>query len=127
MVIYRDLKLDMDIAIVYDYYDRYQNAMMLKIAWSLIPLFLFILMIVCDLPKNRITTKGIVGDKFAFTWNEIQNVEKSDESLLIHYKYRILFMDIKLIYRIDDLNIIDEAYKIIDNKIIKDHNNGFIT
>lgn len=126
MVIYRDLKLDMDTAIICGYYDRYQNAMILKIALSLIPLFLFILMIVCDLPKNRITTKGIVGDKFAFTWNEIHNVEKSDETLVIHYKYRIFIMDIKLTYRIDDLSIIDEAYRIIDNNIIKDNNNGFV-
>lgn len=127
IVIYRDIKLSIDIAIINGYFDSYQNAVMLKVALSLIPLFIFILMAVCDLPKNRMTTKGIVGDKFAFTWNEIQYVEKSDETLVIHYKYRILFMDIKMTYRIDDLSIIDEAHKIIENNIINDNNNGFIT
>lgn len=123
IVIYKNMRLDINTSMTYGYYDSYINMLPIKISLSLIPLFIFILINVCNFSKNRITTKGIVGDKFAFIWDEIQNVEKNDEILKIYYKYKILFININLIYKIDDIKRINEIYKIIDTNIINNKNN----
>ena len=117
IVIYRDINSDIALSIMHGYYDTYLQAIPIKISLSLLPLFIVFLIHVCGLSRKRITIKGIVGDKFAFTWKEIQNIEKNNENLKIYYKYKILFIDIKLLYTIDERDIIDKAYKIINNQL----------
>lgn len=93
-------KLDLYYATEYHYFDMAQYRFFLKWAINLLPFFFIILRAVCTLPKHRISSKGIVGDKFAFKWHEITRIETEHHAIIIHYNYKILFFTFNLQYRI---------------------------
>ena len=93
-------KLDLYYATEYHYFDISQYRLFIKWAIYMLPFFYIILRAICTLPKHRISSKGIVGDKFAFKWHEITRIETDHHLIIIHYSYKILFFTFNLQYSI---------------------------
>lgn len=100
----REGKLDVYYAIQYDYYDMSKYRLFLKWALSLLPIFIGILLAVCYSPKERFSSKGVIGDKLAFKWDEIRKLEIDNNTLRIYYDYRIIFLNFSFVYVINDSN-----------------------
>lgn len=104
-------KQDVYYAVRYDYYEIVKYKFALKWALNLIPFFIIILLALISLSKEGITPKGIVGDKLAFKWDEIQKIELENNTLKIQYDYRIILFRFRFTYLIN--NNTDRIFEII--------------
>lgn len=104
-------KLDLYYATEYHYFDISQYRFFLKWAINLLPFFCIFLCALCRLPKHRISSKGIVGDKLAFKWHEITKIETNHHAIILHYSYKILFFTFNLQYSISSPD--EDAIEVI--------------
>lgn len=112
-----DIRFQISKAVFYGYYDIQKSYLILKLFLNLAPLLIMILIGVSYLSKERITTKGIVSDKFAFNWSEVKKVEKDIGELTIHYQYNILLLNFSFAYKINDIKLVDKVNRIIENQL----------
>ncbi|ABR47102.1 hypothetical protein Amet_0880 [Alkaliphilus metalliredigens QYMF] len=113
MTIFREIQLDKDLALLYDYYDMLKLQLILKWSLSFMPVLILILLSLYYVPKDRISERGIVSDKFAFRWEEIKKVEIDNNTVKIHYDYKFIFFDFSFIYTINEST--DEVIETINN------------
>lgn len=109
---FREGKLDVYYANMYGYFDTVKYRLFLKWALNLLPFFIGILVAVCSSTKERLSTKGIIGDKLAFKWDEIKTIEIDNNKLRINYNYRIILLNFSFIYVIYDIN--DNVIRLIN-------------
>lgn len=111
--LYKDIKLDILLAQKYDFYDMIKSKFILKWSLSFIPPLALIFFILSYLPRERVSSEGIISDKFAIRWEEIKRVTKEKDVLIVSYNYKIIVFKLSFSYTIKDES--GKIYRIINS------------